>query len=115
MKRSREVGDQSNTSPRAHSPANTRPLADQNAHHHNSQLSLGRNSLKKTEQSPCKRSPMNEIDGNVMLLEDIYNYHQYTIKFVESEMAGVNENDLMEPSLHKYVTMKNAVVTSEME
>ncbi|KAL5982956.1 hypothetical protein ACLOJK_017036 [Asimina triloba] len=65
-KRSGEVGGRSNASPRARSPANTRPSADQNAHHHNSQPSLSRNSSKKTEQSPYRRNPMNEIDGNVV-------------------------------------------------
>ncbi|KAL5988111.1 hypothetical protein ACLOJK_035874 [Asimina triloba] len=47
--------------------------------------------------------------------EDIQNYHQYATTFVESEIAGVNENDLMESSLHKYMIVKNAAAAGKME
>ncbi|KAL5990942.1 hypothetical protein ACLOJK_011848 [Asimina triloba] len=40
---------------------------------------------------------------------------RYAMTVVELEMAGVNENDPIETSLHKYVIMRNATTTSEME
>ncbi|XP_058097746.1 uncharacterized protein LOC131242847 [Magnolia sinica] len=67
-KRSGEVSVRSSASPRARSPANTRP-SNENTHHHNPQPSLSRNSSRKADQSPYRRNPMNEIDGNVVRTE----------------------------------------------
>nr|DAD32703.1 TPA_asm: hypothetical protein HUJ06_011554 [Nelumbo nucifera] len=75
VKRSVEVGGGPRTaaSPRSQSPANIR-AANENAHHHNhppQTPSLSRNSSRKAEHSPYRRIPMNEIDGNTLVNEQL--------------------------------------------
>ncbi|MQM05161.1 hypothetical protein Taro_037969 [Colocasia esculenta] len=69
---SSEVGGLRSASPRTRSPANpTRSCTNENTH---SQLhlppqqpqSLSRSSSRKTEQSPYRRNPMAEVDGNIL-------------------------------------------------
>ncbi|XP_008782027.2 serine/threonine-protein kinase PRP4 homolog [Phoenix dactylifera] len=61
----RRGGERRSASPRSRSPANTTRTGNENTLHHNPQpQSLGRSSLRKAEQSPCRRSPMAEIDDN---------------------------------------------------
>ncbi|XP_078447669.1 uncharacterized protein LOC144716439 [Wolffia australiana] len=57
-----EVGTKlRSASPRSRSPANCSRPCNENAH------SLSRSSSRKAEQSPHRRNPMTEVDGNIVL------------------------------------------------
>ncbi|XP_064960784.1 uncharacterized protein LOC135610328 [Musa acuminata AAA Group] len=69
-KRGRETGAVRSASPQPRSPASTTRISNENASYRapppNQPQSLSRSSSRKAEQSPYRRSPMKEVDENIL-------------------------------------------------